>query len=332
MNQALLLDGIVRETARLVATLATTGHSSVSVGHLADLFFITLADDLLDHQGRSQKVVADLFQLPLRTFRYRLKTMRESATQRGQTLWRVVFDHVRSAGPVSQVDVEQRFAREDQKVLWSILRDMVDSGLVFQSGSGRHRRYLAVGEPRFDPEESDEADAHMLWVAVYTHPRSTAAELADAIGAAGSAVQTARLDAALARLLDEGRVVMIDDDTDGDPRYESAGFDLQPDPPEGPFAAAYDHFRAVVSTLRARITGDADRDRCGGSTFRFEVWDGHPSAPEVDGMLVALRRQMGDLIERVDAIAPPPDAVRRRTLVYFGQSTDRQFTSPSEGG
>lgn len=319
MNQALLLDGIVRETARLVATLATTGHSSVSVGHLADLFFITLADDLLDAQGRSQKVVADLFQLPLRTFRYRLKTMRESATQRGQTLWRVVFEYVRAEGPVRHIDVEQRFIREDQKVLWSILRDMVDSGLIFQSGSGRQKRYMAASEPHFDSNGSAEADAHLLWVAVYTHPRSTRHALAAVMGAGGSAVQTARLDAALETLLADGRIVMVGNDEDA-PRYETPGFDLQPDLPEGPFAAVYDHFRAVTGTLRARMAGGVDIERCGGSTFRFEVWDGHPSADAVEGLLADTRRRMVDLIEQVDAITPPPEGERRRTLFYFGQS------------
>lgn len=215
----------------------------------------------------------------------------------------------------------------------ALLRDMVDSGLIFQSGSGRHKRYMAAGSPRFDTDASAESDAHLLWVAVYTHPGSTRAALAEAMGCAGSAVQIARLDAAIDMLLDDGRIVMRGDDDDEEPRYESLGFDLQPDLPEGPFAAVYDHFRAVTSTLRARMAeGDIDLERCGGSTFRFEVWDGHPSAAAVEGLLADTRRRMVELIEQVDAIPPPDDLERRRTLFYFGQSAGARVGRPAGEG
>lgn len=334
MNQSLLLDGIVREAARLIATLATTGNSSVSVGHLPDLFFVTLAKELLDGQGKSQKVTADLFNLPLRTFRYKLKTLPHSASQRGLTLWRVVFDYLSDeagrSGAVKLVDLENRFSREDPKMLSSIVRDMVQSGLLFQSGTGSAKRYIVAERPTFVSGGTDESDAHLAWVAVYTHPGSTAKELADAMGIGGTVSHQQRLAAALDRLLADGRVVLTDpvegevqDDDDDPRRYATAGFNL-PDTEDGPFAAVYDHFRAMVNTLRQRLGPDADPRRCGGSTYRFEIWDGHPEAAAVEALLERLRTEMGELIEKVDAHDTPSGATRRRSMFYFGQSDGAQ--------
>ena len=53
-------------------------------------------------------------------------------------------------------------------------------------------------------------------------------------------------------------------------------------------AAVFDHVQAVVQAIVQRLAGENDK-AAGGSTYTFDVWDGHPMAAEVEGALAKFR-------------------------------------------
>src|SRR5207248_4916520 len=69
-------------------------------------------------------------------------------------------------------------------------------------------------------------------------------------------------------------------------------------------AAVYDHFQAVVKTIVRKLRADSEGsnidDRTGGSTYGFEVWDGHPLAEKVYGELARHRKETSELRKEVD--------------------------------
>ena len=64
-------------------------------------------------------------------------------------------------------------------------------------------------------------------------------------------------------------------------------------------------------------------DETGGSTYTLDVFDGHPLEAEVRGTLARLRRELGELWDRVEAentkSGLPPRF--RQVVVYAGQSS-----------
>ncbi|MGC4087440.1 MAG: hypothetical protein QM756_06030 [Polyangiaceae bacterium] len=69
-------------------------------------------------------------------------------------------------------------------------------------------------------------------------------------------------------------------------------------------AAVFDHVQAVVQTICQRLNlaafGSDRADVVGGSTYTFDVWPGHPLEAEVKAQLARVRRDCGELRQRVD--------------------------------
>lgn len=326
MNHTLLLNGLVRELARLVAAVATSSDTLPSVGHLHHLFFSVLADELLEQHGRPQKVVADLFNLPLRTFTDNVKSARRASAHADST-WQLIYEFVRRNGEVSHSAIEYAFRTDAPMSVRSILRDQVKSGLLYRTGSGERRTYIAARRPALGPQAVGEADEQVVWVAVYTHADCTADELARHMGITEDAALVERLRRALERLQSQQRVSTGDGP---EARYHAIGFNLPRALPEGPLGAIYDHVRAVVSTLCTRLTTEVDPGTCGGSTFRFETWPGHPEGERVEALLSEARAQMIALIDRVDAQPRPLGADIRRTTFYLGQCPEELAEARAE--
>ena len=93
-------------------------------------------------------------------------------------------------------------------------------------------------------------------------------------------------------------------------------------------AAVLDHYSALISAVVAKLQGGERtaraRDAVGGSTYRFDIWDGHPLEDEVLGLLQQVREQASTLRARVEnhagASAPPPGARTVEVTFYGGQS------------
>lgn len=313
MDTRLAIDQLLYEVAQLVARLATLGHARSLVADLPDRFFFHLAN-ALEGQGLSKKLVADMCGLALRSYQKRLQRLAESRSDAGRTLWEAVFAFLHERGVTKRSEVERRFAKDDDQVLGSVLHDLVESGLVFRTGSGANSVYRAAREGELDQDLGflDESAEALIWLSIYRRgPVSFEALMAHHRG-----LEEARLEALLERLLGDGRITA----TPGERLYRCRQLLLPADPRAPGAAAIVDHVHAVFSTLGIALSlppGDPQKAWTGGSTYTFEVDLDTPLGAEAQALLPRLRSELTALRASADASpTTPPDATR--VLVYCG--------------
>jgi hypothetical protein len=172
MAGTLLIDAIVRQTTVLVATLATASGNRPSLAHVANEVLGHLVTEL-KAQGVGNKVIADMFRMALRTYHDRVARLAESQSDTGRSLWDAVLSHLEQHGTALRADVLRRFSRDNQAMVRGVMRDLVSSGLVFQSGQGDHTSYRAATpeERSLFGREHPRARANMVLVVV--HQRGT---------------------------------------------------------------------------------------------------------------------------------------------------------------
>jgi len=162
MNTHLLIDSIVQQTMVFIAQLATAGGVRAPLAHVADQVFLDLTHELTA-QGVTKKVIADMFGMALRTYHRRVQETQQSQTDTDRTVWEGVLEFVRSSEPVSALDVQQRFLRDDAEVVSGVLNDLVNSGLAYRAGRGDRAVYRAAHEADFLASD-DEARAARRWL------------------------------------------------------------------------------------------------------------------------------------------------------------------------
>jgi hypothetical protein len=318
MNVQLLIDAVVRQTTVLIAELATAGGARAPLSHVANQVFFDLAVEL-ERQGVSRRVSADMFGIALRTYQRKIARLRESSTVSGRTLWEAVYDFLVERGVAKRADVLRRFERDDEELVAGVLRDLVDSGVVFASGRGAAMAYRVVSGNELETLSHDD-DAGLdawIWTLVYREgPISRAALLRRA------ALGDAAVDAALQRLEEAGRIT--GHGAGAERAWTSAELVL-PANAAGWEGAVFDHFHAVVRTIVGRLRRDpafeSEPDLVGGSTYTFVVWPSHPDYANVTSELADFRRRRSELRARVDAynaVHGIPKAHRRVTS-YGGQ-------------
>lgn len=340
MDRALLIDALVRRFADLIADLSLGEPTPVSLAHVPDLLFQSLDARIRGAHDKPQRVAADLFGLPLRTYQHRLNVTAQSATVRGMTVWEAVYRYIREEGPVGRGALELRFRREDQAQLRSILKNMVQSGLVFSAGRGGSTLYQANLRVLFEDGADPELDAHLVWVAAYNQPGSTLEELSRGLGIERSVIQLERLRNAVEWLVQRGRLIG-EDDAEGT-RYRSRDFVLPPPADAAPgHAALYDHFTVIVDAICDRLRHQRDGTRpegpIGGATYRFDLYpDGARGGDAALGLLSRFRAECSALRESIDA-ARGAGRANRRVVFYFGQSIEETIEphlhpTPAFGG
>jgi hypothetical protein len=321
MNVNLLIDAIVRQTTVLIAQLATAAGARAPLAHTANLVFTDLVRELKE-QGVGNKVIADMFGLALRTYHNKIARVSESRSERGRSLWEAVLGYVQERGPLSRAQVLERFARDEEAVVRGVLKDLVSSGMLFQSGASDHVRYHAAGASELGaaPDQSA-ALANLLLVAIHRHGPIDQEALLELVPVDGPA-----LERALFALEQNGRIVR--DGSGAGARYSCEGYVISFHDPAGWEAAVYDHYQAMVTALCAKLErglSHAEPDEAiGGSTYSFDLWEGHPLAHETRGLLPALRRQAQSLRARVEAYnerhPAPADVAPLRVVAYVGQT------------
>ena len=319
MNVNALIDALVRQTTILIAHLATSAGVRAPLAHVVNEVFRELALELRA-QGVGGKVIADMFGMALRTYQAKMRRLSESATDRGRTLWEAVLAHIQEQALVSRGAVLHRFRRDDDATVRGVLNDLVETGMVFRSGRGDRTMYRAADLEVTGVSDHDraESDAALVLVAVNRYQPATTAELASAVKLGGD------LEAALALLAADGRVVQVD--RDGEPAWRCDECVVRFEAPVGWEAAVFDHYQALVTALctklRAGDTRARREDAVGGSTYGFDVWAGHPMEEEVLGLLKTTREQAGELRARLEAynadVGLPNDA--QRVVFYVGQT------------
>jgi hypothetical protein len=320
MTLELLIHSIVRQTTILIAQLATSGGTRAPLAQIADQVFLDLVQEL-ERQGVSRRVSADMFGLGLRTYQRKIQRLGESNTDRGRSLWEAVLEHVRSRPIVTRADILLRFPSDDESQVRSVLHDLSENRLIFSSGTGHGTVYRAASEEELGalrrmraPEGLDE----LIWALIY---QLGPVGLDGILGHSG--LERSELEAALSRLVTSGSVERTEED--GVVIYRSSKLVIPLGAPVGWEAGVFDHFKALVNTITARLsedrTGASLADRIGGSTYSVDVWNGHPFAEEVYGTLARLRSQLGEQrakVEAYNAVHGLPESYDR-VVLYAGQ-------------
>lgn len=325
MNAQILIDNIVRQTTVLIARLSTVGGTRSPLAHVANEVFVGIVREL-ESQGVGKKVIADMFGLALRSYRQKVQRLGESATARGVTLWKAVYDHVSERGSVTRAELLQRFAGDEETSVRGILSDLVESGLAMRSGRGEEATYRVATAEELDdigsfPQRSSKASlAALVWLQVFREGPLEKKRLSELLP-----IGSAELEEAVATLSRDGRI-RLETRTDGDyyaadqcliPLGEAAGWE----------AAVLDHHRTVLNAIAAKIQSgartSAKRDEVGGTTLSFDVWPGHPFEAEVRKLLEETRSAVIPLWDRVTEYNEQNQATsRNRTYqvhFYVGQ-------------
>jgi hypothetical protein len=324
MNAALLIHAIVRQTTVLIAALATSSGQRAQLASLANVVFADLVRELRE-QGLGNKLIADMFGMALRTYHRKLARLSASRTVLGKSLWEAVLGYIQQHGPVLRSEVLRRFVGDDEATLRAVLVDLVESGLVRRNGND-DATMLAASEQLPAADEAAPAPRileGMVLVALHRNgPLSIEGLAALVPGEAGELENT------LNQLLATG---LIQADTRSTPTlYSCETCVIQFGDAAGWEAAVFDHYQAMVVAIATKLrsgTRQADlADSIGGSTFVFDVWDGHPMQAEVLGYLKAVRQQGMQLraaVEQHNAGTPmPADATPQRVTAYVGQSVE----------
>lgn len=321
MKIQVLIESIVQQTTVLLAKLATHGGARAPLAHVATQVFVELAAEL-ERQGLSRNVTADMFGITLRAYQRRMQRVKESDTDRGRSLWEAVLGHLRHNHVVTRRQVLERFRYDEEDAVKSILRDLVDSGLVFSTGTRSEDVYRAASAEDLGAIHrlhDDEGLDELIWSLIFAQGPLSRERVAELSGVGAEA-----LEPVLRRLSELGRV--RERTTGEQVELVSSAFYVAADAEVGFEAAIYDHYRAVVRTLCTRLepleVREPFKDSIGGSTYTFDVGPGHPLEGEVLSLLSNLRAQCHDLRQRV--------AEHNRTaglsqsgadvVVYVGQS------------
>jgi hypothetical protein len=316
-----LIDAIVRQTMVLIAQLATAGGSRAQLSHTANQVFLDLVSALRE-QGLGNKVIADMFGMALRTYQTKLQRLSESRTDRGRSLWEAMLSFVQDKGKARAVPravILQRFRHDDVLVVSGVLRDLVDSGLLYRTGRGDLAQYgVAQTSLETDVVTSDERAQNFVWVCVHRLAPASVAQISDTLSLDAAAVEHA-----LEALIADGRVRRRADDPQ---LFESDGCVLPLGSTAGWEVALFDHYQAMVAAMCAKL--DSGRrsasaaDLTGGSTFSYAVWPAHPHFQEATRFLADFRAQGAALRKKIAAhneACPPPDAGAQRVIIYAGQ-------------
>lgn len=320
MNVNLLIDAIVRQTTVLIAQLATAGGVRAPLAHTANQVFMDLVRELKE-QGLANKVIADMFGLSLRTYHKKIARLSESCTDRGRSLWEALLAHVTLYGPVTRAQVLQRFRNDDDATVRGVLKDLVSSGLLFQSGSGDRKVYRAAtpdDEPAQDGNNLERLE-NLVWIVIYRYGPLTQAELKEHVPAPPE-----QLEAAITSLERSHRVTSRE--RDGTTVHTSRTCVMPAGTDAGWEAAVFDHYQAMVTAVGTKLrlgrTQAAAGEWVGGSTYSYDVWRGHPLRREVLGFLQETRARAVALRERVAEhnLKHTGEEAIERVIAYVGQT------------
>jgi hypothetical protein len=321
VNVNLLIDAIVRQTTVLVAQLATAAGARAPLAHTANQVFMDLVSAFKD-QGLGNKVIADMFGLTLRTYHNKIARLAESNTERGRSLWEALLAYVEERGSISRADLLHRFRGDDDATVRGVLKDLVDSGVLYRTGRGDLTTYR-VARPEDAPRAGGDAAerlASFVWIAVHRYGPMTRAELAEHVPAGDDALETA-----LASLSRDQRISK--DEHDGAARYSSSDCVIPLGAPAGWEAAVFDHYQAMVTAvctkLRLGKTHAVPGEWVGGSTYSFDIADDNPLHDEALGFLQATRERAMSLRKRVESLGTAGsgrNGSSKRVILYVGQT------------
>lgn len=314
MNAELLINLIIRQTMVLISQIATSRGVRAQLANLANDTFVALSQELAA-QGVGQKVIADMFGLALRSYQQKLQRLNECQTHAGHSIWEAVYQHLKSVTNASQVELLTAFRNDDGATVRGVLRDMVDSGLVYQSGRGLNSRYRIVSDSEMQTNDTSEAAIDgVVWLSIYRHGPISVASLSEKLAMDENDIQIA-----IERLQAEHKILF-----NKDGRYYCDSYFLKSS--EGWEAALFDHYQTMVHAIGHKLqngqTQSLPGDKLGGSTYIFEIWDGHAMTERIEGLLAHYREELGQLWTDIQAYNQQSHSQRpgrRKVSFYLGQ-------------
>lgn len=313
MDVRFLIDSITRQTTLLIAQLATAAGLRAPLAHISNQVFLDISREL-DRQGVSRKVAADMFGMALRSYHAKVRRLTESETDAQLTLWEAVYHYVGEEERVTHAAVMTRFRYDDEKSVRGILHDLVETGLIVQTGRGDGRVYRLTTDEEFELVHGRDAESRAYWAAwmvIYRDGPFTSAEISQRLG-----LSQARTRSVLKALEGDGHIAKGEDGWGSSecqiPMEEAAGWE----------AAVFDHYSAVTTALSRKLVelaiGAASDDVNGGSTYTFNIGPDHPMQEEVMGLLSRYRTELSELRSRAleEGGQDHPDKV----IFYLGQS------------
>ncbi len=318
MQTRFIIDAVVQQTTILIAELATAAGVRAPLSHVANQVFLELAH-AIEAQGVPRKVAADMFGLALRSYQLKVQRLEESATDRDRSLWEAVYAFVGEGTLHSRAEILTRFRHDDGASVRSILNDLVETGLVFQTGSGHGAAYRAASDEEMAAMASKvdaQAARWVIWVTLYRSGAMSMKGLASALN-----LDEESTAGALELLVNEG-IASTNDDGD----YQCERCHIPVGETAGWGAAVIDHFRALVVAmgikLREQQNPTLPAEIIGGSTYSFDLYDGHPEEKEVLGLLATTRERLSKIRGRVSAHNDTVgrSKIERKITFYFGQS------------
>jgi hypothetical protein len=318
-SASLLIDGIIRQTTLLIAQLSTSAGLRAPLSRIADRVFLELAGEI-EAQGVGRRVAADMFGMALRTYQKRVQRLRQGQSFSERTLWEAVFDFIETKGSIGRKQILTRFARDTEDQLGAVLNDLVQSGLVYQTGRGEQAVYGATSDAdRRAVRQSDELDAvsNLAWLTIYQSGPLPIEDLATRLQLTQEqAVSAVNL------LVESGRVELTADGK----QLQARSLMIAAEEDAGWEAAFLDHFRAVAAALANRVRlgiGAAVKPPgVGGATYSFNIHPGHPFESEVNNLLTTMREPLDKLWDQVAAYNRAhvrPESTK--VIFYLGQNT-----------
>jgi len=340
------------QTSRIVGWL-----SSLFVSFLARLIlalritpsFETWGDDLvnqlmveLSNRGMHRGRIAELFACSTETVRMRAKKHGDLNTRAGSVQplapWRVTALNRLRESNGAWISVED--LRTSKRVnlsydCWfnAMIKDLVDAGVLEVNASGLTCR--VVCEERLQAVQgtpsSREAEESLVWAAIYRRGPISEADLSPLVAMPGNALRTH-----LRSLIRQGLVTDIGESDDA---YIATHFEASPIEAQRWESALHDHFAAVYDAAAAKLVHGGSEQWTGvlgGSTYSFDLWEGHPDEQRVRELLSTLRAVVRPVVdehrEHDRALASTvPRAEVYRVVVYLGQGVVPQGEVPGGG-
>lgn len=328
MNPSVLIDLIVSQLTVLIAQIATRSGMRLPLARVADEVFANLVRELQD-QGVPQKVIADMFGLALRGYQARVRRLEVRQEDEERTLSMRVLRQIDASRRITRANLHAQFEEADEATLRSVLRDLVDSGVVYVGGKRDNPLYISASydEDASEDERRRTSMQDMLVVCLYRGGEATVEELAQRLKC-----DTDDIRDALDDLMEESRVQCVRDE-DNQRKYVAKTYHVRANGGAGAGweAAVFDHVQAMSATIiqSLRLSGDNPRRvLVGGGTYSFDVWEKHPLYGEVTALLSETRARASSLRERVQAHnhVHGLDTSVTRVSFYCGQNLVEEYS------
>ena len=298
MNVDVLIDSIVRQTTLLIAQLATAAGVRAPLAHIANQVFVDLVKELRA-QGLGQKVIADMFGMALRTYHAKMRRLSESHTFTGRRCGRRSSSSCKRRRPSSGLTCCADFATTTTAGVRAVLRDLVDSGILFATGRDERTMYRMGSAEEYRAgswKQEREGLVSLVLVALNRYAPATARELAVAIPLDEQVVR-----GALDELVKSGRAEERNRGWAGplrmrELRHPARDFG-------GLEAAVFDHFQAMVTAIWTKL-------RMGRPTLRSRIGWAEARTASISGRSPPCPRDLG--VSGHDAGASGPSSRKSR--------------------